>query len=255
MVKLYHSIQGVGPDLVLLHGWGMHSGIMGQLALNLASDYRVHLIDLPGHGRSRLHNKAFDLDSLSEIIGAELPDQCDVIAWSLSGLPALQLAASESRIGKLVLACSSPQFFTDQHWAHGLDKSILNDFHTQLQQDFRSVVLRFLGLCAQGSMNMKNELKQLKSIIFAAGEPSAAALESGLQILQSSSLLHLLGKVEQPVHWIMGGFDRIVPPSCGKTAAQLMPNASVSIIDKAAHLPFFSHADEFSVIVRDFIGD
>jgi len=46
-------IEGRGRDLVLLHGWGFHSGAWDGVAGELASRYRLHRIDLPGHGRSQ----------------------------------------------------------------------------------------------------------------------------------------------------------------------------------------------------------
>jgi len=49
---LHVETFGSGPDLVLLHGWGMHGGVWGDFALRLAERYRVHVIDLPGHGFS-----------------------------------------------------------------------------------------------------------------------------------------------------------------------------------------------------------
>ena len=44
--------MGRGPPLVLLHGWAMHSGLWAPLLPRLAERYRVHPVDLPGHGHS-----------------------------------------------------------------------------------------------------------------------------------------------------------------------------------------------------------
>jgi pimeloyl-[acyl-carrier protein] methyl ester esterase len=51
-MALHVETFGSGPDLVLLHGWGMHGGVWGDFALRLAEHHRVHAIDLPGHGYS-----------------------------------------------------------------------------------------------------------------------------------------------------------------------------------------------------------
>ena len=37
----------------LIHGWAMHGGIFAPLVDALAAHWRLHLVDLPGHGRSR----------------------------------------------------------------------------------------------------------------------------------------------------------------------------------------------------------
>ena len=43
---------GGSPDLVLLHGWAMHSGVWRGVRDRLAEHFRLHLVDLPGHGLS-----------------------------------------------------------------------------------------------------------------------------------------------------------------------------------------------------------
>ena len=45
---------GQGPDLVLLHGWGMNGAVWHGIAQELAAHYRLHLVDLPGFGNSPL---------------------------------------------------------------------------------------------------------------------------------------------------------------------------------------------------------
>ena len=46
------KVAGNGPDLVLLHGWGMNADVWDETAEQLSQQFRVHSVDLPGHGRS-----------------------------------------------------------------------------------------------------------------------------------------------------------------------------------------------------------
>ncbi|KAB2856246.1 MAG: alpha/beta fold hydrolase, partial [Anaerolineae bacterium] len=50
---LYRHTVGSGPDVVLLHGWGMHSGVWEDVVEALLDHHRVAVFDLPGHGYSR----------------------------------------------------------------------------------------------------------------------------------------------------------------------------------------------------------
>ena len=52
MNRLHVERMGAGPDLVMIHGWAMHSGIWNGVRDLLAARYRLHLVDLPGHGQS-----------------------------------------------------------------------------------------------------------------------------------------------------------------------------------------------------------
>ena len=56
-----HTI-GKGPDLVMLHGWGMHAGVWRLVSTSLAANFRVHTVDLPGHGQSRQHEMMATLE-------------------------------------------------------------------------------------------------------------------------------------------------------------------------------------------------
>ena len=47
------EIIGQGQPLVMMHGWGMHSGVWQPLVKRLSKDYMLYLVDLPGMGSSR----------------------------------------------------------------------------------------------------------------------------------------------------------------------------------------------------------
>ena len=69
MTKIHLETFGEGKPIVLVHGWAMHAGIWREFARQLADNYQVTCIDLPGHGRS----EAIDPFTL-ERISAELVD-------------------------------------------------------------------------------------------------------------------------------------------------------------------------------------
>ena len=60
---------GSGPPLVLLHGWAMHSGVWGDLPARLGSRFRVHAVDLPGHGFSA-PIMPLTLDAMVDVVAA-----------------------------------------------------------------------------------------------------------------------------------------------------------------------------------------
>src|SRR5438874_11128435 len=51
-VRLHAYVGGSGPPVVLVHGFGVSGRYMLPLARALALSFRVHVVDLPGHGRS-----------------------------------------------------------------------------------------------------------------------------------------------------------------------------------------------------------
>jgi pimeloyl-[acyl-carrier protein] methyl ester esterase len=51
-MSLHVKQLGSGAPLLLIHGWGMHGGLWGRVAEQLAQHFRVLAVDLPGHGYS-----------------------------------------------------------------------------------------------------------------------------------------------------------------------------------------------------------
>lgn len=50
--RLAHRAVGQGPDVVLIHGWPLHSLTWRDVVPRLADRYRCHVIDLPGTGET-----------------------------------------------------------------------------------------------------------------------------------------------------------------------------------------------------------
>jgi len=112
-MNLHAEASGRGRPLVLLHGWGFHSGIWGGLAERLARGRRLIRVDLPGHGHSADSDFA-SLDGLVDDIAAAIPDEALVAGWSLGGLAALRLATRHrAKVRALALIAE-----TDQPLAH-----------------------------------------------------------------------------------------------------------------------------------------
>ncbi len=90
---------GEGPDLVLVHGWPLHSATYRHLLPILSQHYRCHLFDLPGAGQTRTGRDApFGLrahgDSLLKGIRAKGIANYALLGHD-SGAAIMQFAASQ----------------------------------------------------------------------------------------------------------------------------------------------------------------
>jgi pimeloyl-ACP methyl ester carboxylesterase len=56
--NLYVETHGSGPDLVLLHGWGLNLRVWDGLIREMENSFRIITVDRPGHGRSAWNPKA-----------------------------------------------------------------------------------------------------------------------------------------------------------------------------------------------------
>jgi pimeloyl-[acyl-carrier protein] methyl ester esterase len=251
---LYVQTLGQGPAIILLHGWGMHSGIWEDVIEALVDDYRVTYLDLPGHGYSRFSTTGHGLHSLTRIVAAATPPQAVWVGWSLGGLIAQRLAIdAPERIEKLVLISSSPCFVRRPDWPHALDYRMLHAFAENLSRDYRATLQRFLALEVHGSEHEVTQLRLLREIVFQHGNPDTDALRDGLSILENTDLRSELGRITCPTLLLLGRRDNLVPVTAGEAIQRLLPDGRLQVFEQAAHAPFFSHLDAFISHLRAFV--
>ena len=260
MTHLYVETRGQGPDLVLLHGWGLNLRVWDGLAGVLEKSFRLISVDLPGHGRSEWNPKARTPAEQAWQIHAtlsSLSDRYSLLGWSLGGQIALDLAAAmPGSVERLILVATTPRFATCPDWPYGMPASVLEKMARQLRTNYKRTVNDFLELQVRGSVASEKVLADLQASLFAHGEAHPKALVSGLETLESSDLRPMLHLVRAPALVIAGQYDRVTLPAASRALAEALPAARYIEIRRAAHAPFLSHTAEFATLVTDFLrGD
>lgn len=256
---LHVSTSGDGPPLVLIHGWAMHGGVFAPLVDRLRDRHTLHLVDLPGHGRSRDDAMPLAFDAVCDALLAQVP-VAPWIGWSLGGMFALHAAVREpARVPALIALCSSPCFVRGADWRYGVSAEIFRDFARGLADDYRATLDRFVALEAFGSDHAKEEIRELRAELFARGEPAARVLVDGLRILETVDQRPLLPRLRVPSLWIAGRRDRLVDPRAMREAAALIETtghapATFAQIEHAGHAPFLTHADEVVAHLDGFLA-
>lgn len=257
--SLYVEQRGQGTDLVLLHGWAMHGGIWPASLLHaLEQNFRLHIVDLPGHGHSAALAEGFTLASvtgaLSRYADTHLHGSACWLGWSLGGMLAANLAALHPhRRDKLVLVSSSLRFCKAEDWPYAMEADVLTLFAAQLRKDYRSTLSRFLALQFKGDAHAREGLRALREQLFARGEADITSLNEGLKILLNDDLRGQAGRISCPVQLIGGEYDSLTPAAALQRIAGEFAQAQVAIIKGAGHAPFISHAESFQKILTGFL--
>ncbi|MCK5640702.1 MAG: pimeloyl-ACP methyl ester esterase BioH [Gammaproteobacteria bacterium] len=250
---LYVERRGSGPALVLIHGWGLHSGIWQSTAESLAQDYEVYSVDLPGHGRSALSEGQYSLQQLATEVSAAVPANSNWIGWSLGGLVAQAAASSGAKIKRLILVGATPRFKQAEDWPHAMTAEVLQGFSEELANDYRATLNRFLAIQSMGSSSARDELKVLRRQLFTHGEPALEALNAGLKILSETDMRAVLAGIPQLTLWLHGERDMLAPVAAAEAAVAMMTDAQLLKIKGAGHAPFLSHPDEFMKGLKAFL--
>ena len=77
--------------LVPLHGWGLNAKVWDCITPQLASHFTLHLVDLPGYGRSGGVG-AMLLEEMAQRVLENAPERAIWLGWSHGGLEASLLA-------------------------------------------------------------------------------------------------------------------------------------------------------------------
>lgn len=253
-MTLHVERHGTGPALVLLHGWGLHSGVWDDVVPVLARRYQVHAIDLPGHGHSAACAVA-DFDGAVDRVAEAMPEASVVCGWSLGGLFAQRLAIRHSaKVAALALASSTPCFIERTDWPHAMKAATLEAFSRSLRTDREATLESFVRLNALHGARGRAAVRTFARRICERGTPPVGALEQGLAWLRDMDLRADAPRIAQRAVVIHGARDALAPIAAGRWLAANLPHARAVELEDAAHLPFFTHPEPFVSSLESLVG-
>lgn len=251
MGDLHIRTRGQGPEFVMLHGWGMHSGVFDELAVRLANSFTVHAVDLPGHGGSPMGS----LQNVHTQLARMFPKTAVVLGWSLGGQIALQWAASgRGKIRRLVLVATTPKFVRDNGWEKGIELDLLMQLAQDMRENFEGSLSRFLALQVRGMKDSVSVLRNLRESFFSRPFPSPMTLEAGLDCLLQNDLREQVAKLLTPTLIVQGGHDTLTHPGAASWLHETMLDAQLIWLERAGHAPFISHPGEVTDAILEFCG-
>lgn len=253
MNKIHKEVYGQGKPIVLIHGWAMHTGIWRKFAEQLANNYQVICLDLPGHGLSETV-EPYTLDSIVKALIEEMPVQpCCVLGWSLGASVALAMAEKyPQRINSIILLAGNPRFVQEADWA-GVKPEMLTEFSKNLQLNCQLTLIRFLALQVNNLPDGKALLKQLKKAVQECEAPAESVLKSALELLKHADLRKVLIKLACPVVVIQGDKDSLIPLQASHNMKAIKPEINVNLIEGAGHVPFLSDQSKVIEIINQNI--
>lgn len=243
-------------DLVLLHGWAFDSHVWDDLMPRLAPRWRVHALDLPGHGRAPpSEGQAIAFEDAVDMLAPSVPCASTVVGWSLGGLFAQRLALRHrARVERVVLVGTSPCFVQRDDWAPGIELRVLRGFERDLEADPAATLERFVRLNAMKAPGARDAIRRFTQRLRASSPPTPEVLRAGLAWLEQTDLRHDVPGIDLPVLVVHGARDAIARADAARWLARTLPAARLELWDDAAHLPFFSHPDRFAQALEAWHG-
>ena len=224
---MVHWSAGTGPAMVLVHGANEQAGTWFTVAPALARTYRVLIPDLPGHGETPPKSGPIPLSLILAKLEAFLVNERDItlVGNSLGGwLVLLYALRHQERITRLILESSG-----------GLSRPLSSPLFAR-DRDEALLILR-----------------NVHGPHFVATE---WVIEALLQRASDSPMLRLtellehdieprLGEIRIPTTLIWGAQDGVLPLDYAHALQQAIPDATLQVIDGAAHIPHLQQPERF----------
>ncbi|XP_057530209.1 pheophytinase, chloroplastic isoform X1 [Amaranthus tricolor] len=259
--RIHYVVQGEGPPIVLVHGFGASAFHWRYNIPELAKKYKVYAVDLLGFGWSEKALIDYDAiiwrDQVVDFINEIVKEPAVVVGNSLGGFTALATAASlPDKVVGVVLLNSAGQFGDPnakpdetQVEANILEKFIIKP----LKDIFQRVFLGFLFWQAKQPARIESVLKSVyinssnvddylvESITQPATDPKASEVYYRLMSRFMSNqrkytLDSLLSQLSCPLLLLWGDLDPWVGPTKAIKIKEFYPNTTVVNL-QAGHCP------------------
>jgi pimeloyl-ACP methyl ester carboxylesterase len=263
-VRFHWADVGRASDrapLVLIHGLVNSSLSWSTVAPLLATDRRVLMLDLPGHGQSGRPDAGYSLDWYAHTMARWLErvdvEPADLVGHSFGGgVAQMLLLECPERIRRLVLVA-----------AGGLGKGVgwwlrlasLPGVVEHLGQPFMALGTRLALRGAHGGVTAADVLA-LSAYNSQAGSARAFGRSVRDVIDWRGQLRHFAqraGEVETlpPMLVLWGDRDGVIPFAQGRAFAASLEGASFRCFPGSGHYLHNERPEEFARVVREFLDD
>ena len=246
-----NRIVGNGPDLALIHGWGLSSAIWQPLLDALARSCRVHRVDLPGYAGSACDPAGFAATA-RRLLDA-LPAPVVLCGWSLVAALAMHATLhAPHRVAGLVLVAATPCFVQRDDWRTAQPLELLDGFAASVEQQAEPTLRRFIALLCQGDRQARSIARGLLAGLRQGPLPTTAALVRGLDWLRTVDLRQSLPMITVDTLLIHGDQDPLNPLAAARWLSARLPHGRLEVFAGAAHAPFFADRYRFVDLLDDF---
>ncbi len=244
--------------VLLIHGWASSQAVWERITSEMGDIATFHALDLAGFGGSprpvvapSLQGHVNSVAHYCEAAGIQ-PDV--IMGHSMGGMITLQLLHKHPQLARrfvLIGAVVSGQFGIEGmlSWLVQTPPGAAMLRHTEtLWNLVQNETLMRLVL---PPFSIDAHVAERTAKDFLATEPGAA-IEAALTMAKADTR-PFLPEITHPALIIAGTDDFIVPPAESVTAADLLPNAELHLLEGVRHLPPDERPEIVMPLIRDFL--
>lgn len=261
-VKVRYVVEGSGPPVVLIHGFGQFLEVWWLNIGPLSQHFRVYAMDLPGHGLSEKPavdcTFSFVTEFIIDFMEALGIGHASLIGHSMGGSICLDEAINfPDKVDRIILVDSGSLSGKVPLLYRLCALPVLGDILVRptIKAGVRSRIKRTFynpDLVTEEMVNLNYEfLKKpgVKDTMLSIIRSGASIRKSNLETIVTDNLR----LVKVPTMLIHGAQDKVIPVKYARNACRLIPDCRLEIIDECGHCPHIEKASEFSKAVVSFL--
>ncbi|WP_053218807.1 2-succinyl-6-hydroxy-2,4-cyclohexadiene-1-carboxylate synthase [Virgibacillus senegalensis] len=255
--KYWMEEVGEGPPLLLLHGFTGSSGGWQQYADKWKNEFRVLMLDLPGHGKTkvpgpiRMEDFCEDLEQLLDMLSLT---KVHLLGYSLGGRTALSFTVLKpERVQALVLESASPGLSSpDEQLARqtkdeALAERIIEEGLTSFVDYWQELPL------FESQTKLPDSVKErIRKERLSQTERGLADSLTGMGTGAQPSWWGELGSVSHPVLLMAGEIDRKFV-NIAEEMHESLQNSNLEIVPLSGHAIHVEQPQKFDTIVQEFL--
>jgi 3-oxoadipate enol-lactonase len=249
--RIAYDVAGAGDPVLLVQGLGYPRWGWEPVLERLVPEFRVVSFDNRGIGESEVPPGPYTVPQLAAdavaVLDAAGLERAHVVGASLGGMIGQQVAiAYPERVEKLVLACTTPGGPS----AYPMPEQTVLLFAEAMSLPAEEAMRRFV----ENSVAVHGELVELLVARRLASPPDASGWSAQAAAGMGWDADGRLGEIRAPTLVLHGTADNVVDYRNAELLAERIPNARVALFPGAGHLFFWEQPDEFSRLLREFLG-
>jgi len=251
--RLFSTTLGTGPDVVLLHPTPVHHAFWLPVAERLASDFRVTLVDLRGHGQSTSGAGPITMGRLAEDLHAVLQSmeviQAALVGCSIGGYLLYEYwRRFPGEVAGLVPVCGKPQADT------ATNREKRNEtMRTARQPNGLGRIFDLMTdtLIAPTAQQRNPELRKIaRAMMNDVSLDAFLAVQEGL--MERPDSVPTLATVRVPVCVVAGGEDQVSSPDEMRVIAEEVQGTEFHLLPDAGHYAPLEQPEKIACILQAF---
>lgn len=255
-LTLYYEEHGTGEPLLCVHGLGINTLGWALQVQAFGAAHRTVTFDNRDVGRStiadadyEIADMAADALALADRLGLE---RFHLLGVSMGGAVAQEIAlAAPDRVITLTLAVTFPR---GGAWAHKLSE-VWGARRLKQSREEHVDELLLLNL-SEAFYEIEGAVDYVRAMMLA--DPNPQPPEAFVRQLRASGrhdARDRLGSLELPTHVIGGEHDILIPIWKSRELAELIPGATLTVIEGSPHGANLERAEEFNQLVLGFVTE